>query len=39
MEQFSTPHKSDGGAVARAYPWLLGWDGNCRWAEATFGAY
>ncbi|PSC76631.1 O-glucosyltransferase 1-like [Micractinium conductrix] len=30
LEQFSTPHSADGEAVARAYPWLVSWDGGCK---------
>ena len=26
LEQFATPHSRDGKAVARAYPWLTGYD-------------
>lgn len=39
LQQFSIPHKADGETVAKAYPWLKGWDGNCKWAEATYGSY
>lgn len=36
LEQFSTPHSADGEAVARAYPWLVSWDGGE--AEGLLGA-
>ena len=39
LEQFATPHKVDGEIVARAYPWLKGYDGGCKAAEDAWGTY
>lgn len=39
LEQFGTPHEADAAAVARAYPWLQGYDAGCAAAEAQWGSF
>lgn len=39
LQQFGTPHRVDGEIAARAYPWLKGYDGGCKEAEAVWGTY
>lgn len=39
LEQFGFPHQGDAAVVAKAYPWLRGYDGGCKAAQAVWGAY
>lgn len=39
LAEFGTPYAGDAASVARAYPWLHAYDGNCAAAEAVWGKY
>ena len=39
LEQFGFPHQGDAAVVAKAYPWLRGYDAGCKAAQAVWGAY
>lgn len=39
LEQFGFPHEVDAAVVAKAYPWLRGYDARCKAAQAVWGSY
>ena len=39
LEQFGFPHEGDAAVVAKAYPWLRGYDAGCKAAQAVWGSY